>query len=109
MKRTIAHPMKRLLLSILAITGGVSLAADRPNILFCLADDWGWPHAGAYGDQVIKTPTFDGIAWEGVLFRHTYVSSPSCTPSRNAVITGKYHWQLGPGANLWSTLPVEHE
>ena len=31
------------------------------------------------------------------------------TPSRNAVITGKYHWQLGPGANLWSSLPAEHD
>lgn len=36
-------------------------------------------------------------------------TTPSYTPSRNAVITGKYHWELGPEANLWSTLPVEHE
>ena len=35
--------------------------APRPNILFCLADDWGWPHAGAYGDPVVKTPTFDQL------------------------------------------------
>ncbi|BCX46900.1 heparan N-sulfatase [Haloferula helveola] len=84
-------------------------ATERPNILFCMADDWGWPHAGVYGDKAISTPSFDRIAKEGALFHHTYVSSPSCTPSRNAVITGKYHWQLGPGANLWSTLPVEEE
>lgn len=44
------------------------VAAERPNILFCMADDWRWPHAGAYGDQVIKTPTFDRLAREGVLF-----------------------------------------
>lgn len=80
----------------------------RPNILFCMADDWGWPHAGAYGDAV-QTPNFDRIANEGILFHNMYVSSPSCTPSRNAVFTGKYHWELGPGANLWSTLPSEHE
>jgi N-sulfoglucosamine sulfohydrolase len=85
------------------------LAEDRPNILFCMADDWGWPHAGAYGDEGVKTPNFDRIAKEGALFHHAYVSSPSCTPSRNSVITGKFHWELGPGANLWSTLPVEHE
>ncbi len=85
------------------------VADDRPNILFCMADDWGWPHAGAYGDSAIKTPAFDRIAKEGVLFHQVYVSSPSCTPSRNALITGKYHWQLGPGANLHSTLPVEHQ
>jgi arylsulfatase A-like enzyme len=73
-----------------------------------LADDWGWPHASAYGDQAVKTPNFDRLAREGVLFHHVYTTSPSCTPSRNALITGKYHWQLGSGANLWSTLPVEH-
>ena len=86
-----------------------NLLAERPNILFCMADDWGWPHAGVYGDKGVKTPNFDRIAREGMLFHHTYVSSPSCTPSRNAVITGKYHWQLGSGANLWSTLPTQHE
>ncbi len=102
----------RLCLSILFALFAAAQAEDspsRPNILFCMADDWGWPHAGAYGDEAIKTPTFDRLAKEGALFQHTYVSSPSCTPSRNAVITGKYHWQLGPGANLWSTLPVEHD
>lgn len=101
--------MKSFLLFILTLLAFPAFAADRPNILFCMADDWGWPHAGAYGDKGIKTPNFDRLAKEGVLFHHTYVSSPSCTPSRNAVITGKYHWQLGPGANLWSTLPIEHE
>lgn len=80
-----------------------------PNIVFCLADDWGWPHAGAYGDTAVMTPAFDRLASEGVLFNHAYVSSPSCTPSRNAFITGKYHWELSTGANLWSTLPVEHQ
>jgi N-sulfoglucosamine sulfohydrolase len=87
----------------------LSVNAQKPNILFCLADDWGWPHAGAYGDSGVKTPSFDRLADEGVLFNYAYVSSPSCTPSRNAFITGKYHWELGSGANLWSTLPVEHE
>lgn len=86
--------------------GNKSKSTRRPNILFCLADDWGWPHAGAYGDSVVKTPTFDRLAHEGVLFDHAYVSSPSCTPSRNAILTGQYHWQLKEGANLWSTLDV---
>ncbi|MFK5920868.1 MAG: sulfatase [Verrucomicrobiota bacterium] len=76
----------------------------RPNILFCIADDWGWPHAGAYGEPVVQTPTFDRIARQGVLFHHAYISSPSCTPSRNAILTGQWHWRLGPGGNLHSTL-----
>lgn len=77
---------------------------QRPNILFAIADDWGWPHAGVYGDPVVQTPAFDRVAAEGILFNHAYVSSPSCTPSRNAILTGQYHWRLGPGADLWSTL-----
>jgi len=78
--------------------------APPPNILFAIADDWGWPHAGVYGDPVVQTPTFDRLAREGVLFNQAYISSPSCTPSRNAILTGQYHWRLGPGADLWSTL-----
>ncbi|MCP4375473.1 MAG: sulfatase, partial [bacterium] len=93
----------------LGLGASLSLGADksvsrRPNVLFALADDWGWPHAGAYGDPVVKTPNFDRIASEGVLFTNAYISSPSCTPCRNALLTGQYHWRLGPGANLWSTL-----
>jgi len=77
----------------------------RPNILFAIADDWGWPHAGAYGDRVVKTPTFDRLAREGLLFHHAYVSSPSCTPSRGAALSGQWHWRLEAGGNLWSIFP----
>jgi N-sulfoglucosamine sulfohydrolase len=76
-----------------------------PNIVFAIADDWGWPHAGAYGDKVVKTPTFDRLAREGVLFTNAYVSSPSCTPSRGAIITGQHFWRLGAGGNLWCVWP----
>jgi N-sulfoglucosamine sulfohydrolase len=78
-----------------------------PNILFCLADDWSWPHASIAGDKVIKTPTFDRVARQGVLFENAFVSSPSCTPSRGAILTGQWHWRLEEGGNLWSTLPVK--
>jgi len=87
---------------------GTAGGRTRPNILFCIADDWGWPHAGAYGDPVVKTPTFDRLAREGVLFEHAYVAAPSCTPCRNAILTGQWHWRLGQGANLWSTLHPRH-
>ena len=81
----------------------------RPNILFCLADDWSWPHASIAGDKVVKTPTFDKIAREGVLFENAFVSSPSCTPSRGAILTGQWHWRLEEGGNLWSTLPAKFD
>lgn len=78
--------------------------SQRPNILFAFADDWGYPNAGAYGDPTVKTPVFDRLAREGVLFTHAFVSSPSCTPSRGAVLAGQDFWRLGEGANLHSTL-----
>jgi N-sulfoglucosamine sulfohydrolase len=94
-------------------TGLLSLAASanedkRPNVLFCLADDWGWPHAGAYGDQIVKTPSFDQIANDGILFEHAYISSPSCTPSRNALLTGQQFYRLEQGASLHSTLDTKY-
>lgn len=81
-------------------------AGDRPNILFCIADDWGWPHAALFGDKVVRTPTFERVARDGVLLRHTYCAAPSCTPSRGSVLTGQMFYRLGEGANLWSTLPA---
>ena len=91
-------------LGIREITAGET-KQSRPNILFAIADDWGWPHAGAYGDPVVKTPTFDRLAKEGALFHHAYISSPSCTPSRGAVLTGQWHWRLEGAGNLWSVFP----
>lgn len=77
----------------------------RPNVVFAIADDWGWPHASAYGDKGVKTPTFDRLARDGVLVENAYISSPSCTPSRGAIITGQQFWRLGPAGNLWSVWP----
>lgn len=76
----------------------------RPNILVAIADDWGYPHASVYGDPIVATPNFDRLAAEGVLFIHAFVSSPSCTPSRGAILSGQHFWRLGEGANLHSTL-----
>jgi arylsulfatase A-like enzyme len=80
-------------------------AGRRPNILFCIADDWGFPHASVHGDRVVRTPTFDRVAREGALFNQSYCASPSCTPSRGAILTGQAIHRLEAGANLWSALP----
>jgi len=82
---------------------------DRPNILFCLGDDWGWPHAGALGDKVVRTPVFDRVAREGVLFPQARCASPSCTPSRGSILTGQMFYRLEEGGNLWSTLPKKFQ
>ncbi|MEM9381927.1 MAG: sulfatase [Planctomycetota bacterium] len=95
------------------LTAGSAVAAqeeqrDRlPNIVLAIADDWGWPHAGAYGDPAIRTPAFDAVAAAGVLFEGAFVSSPSCTPSRGAIVTGQHFFRLGAGANLWCHWPED--
>lgn len=102
--------MKLQLLAAVVLSAAAFVNADaaerRPNILLAIADDWGYPHASRYGDPVVKTPTFDRLAREGVLFNNAFVSSPSCTPSRGAILTGQHFWRLREGANLWSTLPA---
>lgn len=75
-----------------------------PNILLAIADDWSWPHAGAYGDPAARTPTFDRIAREGVLFTRAYTMAPTCTASRGTLLTGQASHRLEEGANLWSRL-----
>lgn len=113
MRKTIAFIFDTLV-TILLLNYASEAAADqsstndpRPNILFCLADDWAWPHAGVYGDKVVKTPNFDRIAREGVLFTHTFSAAPSCTPSRAAMLTGQGPHRLKEGGNLWGFLPRE--
>lgn len=77
----------------------------RPNILFMIADDWSYPHAGAYGDPVVRTPTFDRLAKEGAVFENAYCAAPSCSPSRASILLGRYPHQNEAAGNLWSIIP----
>lgn len=92
------------LLLVLATVDWVPAADSRPNILFAMADDWAWPHAGVYGDKVVQTPTFDRVAREGMLFSHAFSVTPSCTASRAAVLTGQTSHRLEESGNLHSIL-----
>ena len=82
-------------------------AGSQPSILFAIADDWGYPNAGVYGDKVVRTPNFDRLAGQGVLFKRAYCVTPSCTPSRASILTGRPPHQLEEGGNLWGSLPRE--
>lgn len=79
-----------------------------PNFLFCIADDWSFPHAGIYGDKVVRTPNFDRIAREGLLFMNAFTASPSCAPSRAAILTGQEIWRLEEGGLLFGALSNKH-
>jgi len=78
---------------------------QKPNILFCIADDASWPHMGAYGCKWIRTPGFDRVAREGILFTNAYTPNAKCAPSRACVLTGRNSWQLEEAANHWCFFP----
>jgi uncharacterized sulfatase len=79
---------------------------QRPNILFVIADDQSWAHAGAYGARQIATPSFDSVARDGVLFRNSFSAAPSCTPSRSAVLSGHNLWQTREAGLLYGSIPT---
>lgn len=84
-------------------------AFAAPNILFIIADDWSQADAGIYGNKVIQTPHIDQLGREGLVFQNAFCASPSCTPSRAAILTGRYPHQLEQGGNLWSFLPAKFD
>ena len=94
---------------IFAVSSSALMAAEpkRPNILFAFADDWG-RYASCYAEalgpgtpnDLLKTPSFDRIAREGVLFKNAFVTAPSCTPCRSSILSGQYFWRTGRGAIL---------
>lgn len=100
--------LARLTLSLAgALAAAEPLAARQPNFLIVFADDWG-RFASAYAaidgpgtpNDVVRTPNFDRVAREGVLFRHAFVNAPSCTPCRSSLLSGQYFWRTGRGAIL---------
>ncbi len=96
--------------SILTFTSCVQkkkIDIEKPNILFCIADDQSYPDAGAYGCNWIKTPAFDRVAREGILFTNAYTPNAKCAPSRACIITGRNSWQLEAAANHWCYFPAK--
>ncbi len=96
--------MRKSLFLLLSVTAAALAQSDRPNILFAISDDQSAMHAGAYGDIANKTPAFDRIANEGVLFKYAFTASPSCAPSRSAILTGRNIWELEEGGILLGIL-----
>lgn len=90
--------MIRWLLVILFCTGHAFLAraAERPNVVIVLVDDFGWADPSCCGNSAAKTPNIDRLAREGIRFTQGYVASPICSPSRCGIITGQYpaRWKI---------------
>ena len=98
--------LRLFLFAFVAAFVGAVPAAERPNILFAIADDWG-KHASAYGTRWVKTPAFDRVAREGILFNNAYTPNAKCAPSRACILTGRNSWQLKEAANHVCYFPPE--
>ena len=93
--------------AVLCLASQVAADEQRPNILFAFADDWG-KYASCYArvdgsdsiNATFETPTIDSIANQGTLFKHAFVTAPSCTPCRSSLLSGQYFYRTGRGAIL---------
>lgn len=79
-----------------ALAGAAVAAAEpKPNFVFILADDLGGHDIGPYGAKYFKTPNLDKLAAQGAKFTNAYAACPVCSPSRAAILTGKYPVRTG--------------
>jgi len=74
---------------------GPGTDSHRPNILLILADDLGYADIGVHGCKDIDTPVIDRLAHDGMLFSDAYVTHPTCSPSRAALLTGRHQLRFG--------------
>ena len=84
--------------SVLALAAAPLLRArqnSRPNFVILYADDLGYGDLSSYGNREIATPSIDSIGRRGVRFSRFYANAPECTPSRTALLTGRYQQRVG--------------
>lgn len=107
--------LERFLLFILTVvvaSTAHAAAAQRPNVVFIFADDWGWGDLSSHGHPWLKTPHLDRLAREGTDFHQFNVLNPVCSPSRAAAMTGMFPSRFGihehfaaPAQNLARNMP----
>ena len=99
--------LKILLLFILIISYSCKKEnLNQPNIIVFIADDVSWDDIGSYGNNFVKTPNIDKLANDGIRFTNTYLTTSSCSPSRNSIITGRYPHNTG-AAELHTEPPLD--
>src|SRR5688572_8615020 len=91
---TMRLPCFLVLITLLA--GGLNAAtpASKPNVILILADDLGWTDLGCFGSDLHETPALDQIARDGMKFTQNYSACTVCSPTRAALMTGKYPARL---------------
>ena len=98
-RRLLAHLLALGALTIVSLAGllvspSLAAAEGNPNVIIFLADDLGWSDVGFHGEETIETPSIDRIAREGVEL-HRFYSTPICSPTRAALMTGRDPMRLG--------------
>jgi arylsulfatase A-like enzyme len=88
--------LRLLTLSMLLTNCSFGAAPSRPNVILMLADDLGYGEPGCYGNPQGRTPHIDRLAAQGVRFTKGYAAFNVCSPSRAALLTGRYVHRLGP-------------
>ena len=87
-----------IFVALLAVAGLSSFGQQKPNVVLIYVDDLGYGDLSSYGSKIIKTPNIDQLAKDGIRFTNAHTTSPTCTPSRYGLMTGKYPWrQEGTG------------
>lgn len=110
---------REILLSFLLLALGAVLqlappaalrAAERPNIVVILSDDYGYGSAGCYGANpaLVRTPHIDRLAREGRRFTDANTTSSVCSPTRYSVLTGRYCWRTSLTHQVLSTFAPLH-
>src|SRR5262245_60004436 len=96
-----ALEMHLALATLLLAASAQAAEPTRPNIVFILIDDLGCNDLGCYGSKFYRTPHLDRLAKQGMRFTDAYAACPVCSPTRAAILTGKYPARL----NLTDFLP----
>ncbi len=87
-------PLRVLLALVAAAAASLGSAADRPpNVVVILADDFGYGSLTCYGGKGLETPNLDRLAREGRRFTQAYATGSVCSPTRYALLTGRYYWR----------------
>ncbi len=97
------HTIFALLLTLLPLAAA---AADRPNLIWIMADDLGYGELGCYGQKIIATPHLDRMAREGMRFTHYYAGATVCAPSRSVLMTGLHHGHTRVRGNAGAANPA---
>jgi arylsulfatase A-like enzyme len=110
MKPSFVTALLVVLSCLLPVAPGQAAArkdAEKPNIIYIMADDLGYGDLGCYGQQKIKTPNIDKLAKEGMRFTQFYAGAPVCAPSRCVLMTGKHtgHGRVRGNAGKENPLP----